>query len=193
MDREQTGNHSRVSNRHSESPSKQRLNRLGFLFFLNMANSVAILEVRGQSLVFTHSKPWQFDSLLEDWVAREESGGQEDDGGQSQRTDEEDGVRFVGEGGLCCIGCTGKGIPQLVMVGVRRGTALIRMPVPGLSGSPKDCLRSFSRHCRVKSLSSQQSELALLPSRDFPATSRYWCVESELCPDKKEFPRTDRQ
>jgi hypothetical protein len=81
----------------------------------------------------------------------------------------------------------------LVMVRVSRGTVLIRTPVPGRSGSPKDCLRSFSRHCSVKSLSSQQSELVLLPSRYFPCFSRYWCVESESCPDKKEFPRTDRQ
>jgi hypothetical protein len=72
-----------MSNPHPESPAKQRFNRLGFVFFLGMANSIAVLDVRGKSLVFAHSKTWQFEGFFggEDWVSRDEPGGHEDEDG----------------------------------------------------------------------------------------------------------------
>jgi hypothetical protein len=137
-----------MSNPHPESPANQRLNRLGFVLFLRMANSIAVLGLRGKSFVSAHSKSWQFEGRFggKDGVSRHEPGGQQDDDGQSQCTDEEDGVYFVGERRRCCIGCIGEGIPEVVMVRVRRCTAPIRMPVANFLCSPKHCLHSFSQH-----------------------------------------------
>jgi hypothetical protein len=81
VDREQTRNHSRMSNPHPESPAKQRFSRLAFVLFLSVANSVTVL-VRGKSLVFGHSKSWQFEGFFgEDGVSRHEPAGHEDEDG----------------------------------------------------------------------------------------------------------------